>query len=525
MSRLPELERALTEAAEHQDALNGAGEQHRATADLDSTTSVGGRLRSRWRHLSRRGHVAGVLAGGLVLGAVATGSAQVAGLDPFGYLAGGGHTDRDLQPRGGPDSLVEFTSPPSSPIAWKVRVYVARNGHLCMNGGRARPGDPNPGYSLSCSDSDEVAQSLLDPKLAGRTLTTNTVIGGSQRHPKTTLVFGVVADGAPGFDVGTAPEAEGTPSTQATGQLKLPIDRTARGLSAEGAALVKTFPAELTLRVHAAVVDLSPEVTESGDLIVHEEPSADGERARLLAMDFVRWQKTHSAKGPAREQLTDRLPDPVSGATSLMKRLVPAFARRKTGVDPLPKRLVDRELRRYAAQPGGARRLRVSGEGAGLGTVWAVPGGMAVDGVPRDRFDGVLCLAGALPQRGCHPLTKARPMLPALEAVTCARGLPHDRFLVWAFVPAGATRATVRYAGGATRTFRARDLLVLLRPKSAPRVTAVEWTGPKLERRERTKYPSNSATARCAGPNGPEKTFIDLRQSATSSGLSMWSAN
>lgn len=521
MTRLPDLERSLIEAASRLDGEAPAT----VTEPAHGPTGLG----ARWRRLSRRGHVMGVLAGGLVLGAVATGSAQVAGLDPFGYLDRFARTDSNLAPREGPNSIVELAGAPGAARAWLARAYVTRDGHLCVTGGRAQTNESVTDGGMSCADSDEVAQSLLDPQLAGRTFTSHTVVLGTQAHPRRAVVYGVVPDGAAGFEVATqvGAGASAVSAQPAAGVLRFPVDKTSKGLSPAGYALVKSFPDDLTLRLYAVEVDLPADVTASGDLIVHEEPTTDEQApARLLAMDFSRWERTHSTRGPAREALTERVPEPVEGATAMQRSQFPFLVRPRARGDRLPARLLTRTLKRYKAQPAAARRLAVTGQDAAtIGPVWAVPGGSPESTGSVQRFDSMLCLAGATAVEGCEALARRHPMTKALEAVTCAPGLPHDRFLVWGLAPAGATRARVDFADGTSTTLKVRDLLVLVRPKTAPRVASVTWTGPKLSKREKTKFPKDSATARCAGARGPEGTYIDLRESATSSGLSMWSAN
>lgn len=521
MTRLPELERLLVDAAERLDASTHAGvdavpdDRHETDAANAST------LRARWRRMGHRGHVASVLAGAFVFGAVATGSAQVAGLDPFAYLSRFERHDSRLAPSGKPGESVVVASPAGAERAWQARAYVSRNGDVCLTAGRARTSPTSGGSSLGCWHSDELAATIERPGTGG-VVSSFAVVKGSQNRPRRLVAYAIASDRAPAvtFAVDRRTTAKGQPSVD---RLHVPVDRSPDGLSAAGRKRVAELPETLSLRLHAVEVPAPRQTRPSADVFLPErtQTAPDG-TVQVRVTTYTTWSAEPGAEAaePRSSSVLERLPAPVKGASEKLQALVPALRRARREDDAVPARFITHDDRRFAIQPDAARRLRPIGANP-LGHVWVVPGGTMRDMPPNDRVRGSYCLVGAEPIHRCESVFD-QSWLKRVEVAVCAPGLPHGKHLVWALVPRGATHATVTLADGTSSTEPVRDLLALVRPATAPRVTAVVWTGPKLNVRHATRYPPQTATARCAGPEGPEGTFIELKESTDASSLHAW---
>ena len=511
MTRLPDLHRTLVEAA--------ARLEESATATSPAATATrGGTLRARWRRMSRRGHVAGVLVGGLVLGAVATGSAQVAGLDPLGFDRHG-KTDPALALSGDPMGSVNVTSAPGAAISWRVNAWVTRNGKVCVTGGRVNPErHRRDEYLYFCQTSDRAAQAVLDTKLPSRAIVGAMQLGVPSMKPKHALAFALTAEDAPGVEFQVAAPARLT-TRPPSAPLRVPVDRSTTGLSPAGARFVRSLPPELHLRLTVAQVESDVPLVTGGDLAAYEMP--DRPRAELAQVHVTSqsaWKPAHGDPQFGRiNSLLEREPQPAEHQTRRQEQTYPVLTRPRGAEDEIPAAAMPRGwiadvLHRGRIQLKLSHRLRVSGEGD-LGPIWIAPGGLEPDfTVPS--LDGKLCLVGPRVLTDCTA-TPADGRRPDVEAVVCAPGLPRDQFLTWAHVPARATRVRVTYADGTTASYAAGDLLVLLRPRTKPLPTSIDWSGPGGYRKhERGPFPSDAAAKVC----GTGKTrYWELRRSATTS--------
>lgn len=515
MTRLPDLERQLIDAAERLEHGPGGAR----------TGSGQPSLRARWKRMSRGGHVAGVLAGGLVLGAVATGSAQVAGLDPFGYLSRFEQYDPDRAPTGRTGQQVELRSPAAADRPWLVRAFVARNGDVCLTGGPAQTASGSGGSGLGCSSSEELAD------LLSRRQSTSYVdwspLQGTQDDPRKVLVYTL----APTSVTGVTVQSDGSPGIRATmsdAVLNVPVDHSPAGLSEAGRRALARLPKELTLHLHAAEL-AAPQGARRTDPLFIPAPAHGLNRSAVAAVTvttYERWAKTADATADRRRRdhgnVLERIPEPVPGASTLVRRLIPAFGRSRDAGDTMPSRMLSRDMRRRRAQPADSRRLRPVDD-RGLGPIWIVPSGQPADAPERFRSDDGFCLVGPAALTAQQTCTTIRSRVPRVEAVICAKGMAPDQTLVWALVPRRMTRATVVLTDGTSTTQPVRDLLLLPRPRTAPRVKQIIWTGPNAtELRHDTRYPPQTDSARCAGPNGPEGTIVDLRESLDGSGYLAW---
>ncbi len=161
---LPELERELHGAAQRLDA---SGCPRRAVV--------------------RAGCTAGALFG-VILATTGVGAAaaRVAHLGPFEYLDGLGRQNPKLAA-----ASTITVDPGGETPAWKAIAYLNRINQLCITGGardprtnpNMRPTEQNlnnpPISGTTCADSDEIAQSLVDPNRPGATFAANSPLDGS----------------------------------------------------------------------------------------------------------------------------------------------------------------------------------------------------------------------------------------------------------------------------------------------------------------------------------------------------------
>lgn len=504
MTRLPDLERALIEAAERLDA-GPAATAHGARERTG--------LRGRWKRMSRRGHVAGILAGGLVLGAVATGSAQVAGLNPLGFDAGG-KTDPALALSGDPLGSVNVTSPPDSARRWRVNAWVARNGKLCVTGGLVdRSADDRSEFIYFCRTTDRAAQEVLSTDFPTRAIVGAVQLGAPSMRPRQALAFALTPTDAPHAEFVSSPPAKVQTSEQRP-VLRVPVDRSTAGLSLAGARFVRSLPAELNLRLTVAEVDSPTPIATNGDLAAFEAPGRTrSEVAQIHVTSQAAWKRLHPGADDGQvDPLLERDPQPVEHQTRRQEQTYPVLTRPRQRGDAIPGSMITPTLQRGRIQTRLSHQLRVSGEGS-LGRIWIAPGAVHSSWTARS-LDGQVCLVGPRVLSGCHP-TPADGRRPDVEAVICAPGLDRRQFLTWAHVPAGATQVRVTYADGSSARYATGDLLVLLRPRSKPLPTRIEWSGPAgYAKTERGPFPPDAASKVCGTG---QARYWELRRSASSS--------
>ncbi len=505
MTRLPDLERALIEAAERLDADARVTAAHRGREH--------GGLRARWARMSRRGHVAGILAGGLVLGAVATGSAQVAGLNPLGFDVQG-KTDPALALSGDPLGSVNVTSAPDSARQWRVNAWVARNGKLCVTGGLVdRSADDRSEFIYFCRTTDRAAQEVLSSDFPTRAIVGAVQLGAPSMRPRQALAFALTPIDAPDVEFAAASPAKVRTSDQRP-VLRLPVERSTSGLSPAGARFVRSLPAELNLRLTVAEVDSPAPIATNGDLAAYEAPGrARSDVAQIHVTSQAAWKRLHPRSDYGRvDPLLERDPQPVEHQTHRQELTYPVLTRPRHRGDAIPTSMITPALQRGRIQTRLSHQLRVSGEGS-LGRIWIAPGAMHADST-APSLDGRVCLAGPRVLSGCHS-TPADGRRPDVEAVMCAPGLDRQQFLTWAHVPAGATQVRVTFADGSTARYATGDLLVLLRPRSKPLPTRIDWSGPAgFAKAERGPFPADAASKRCGTG---QARYWELRRSASSS--------
>lgn len=476
--------------------------------DADRTT---GRLRQRWRHLGHRGRVMSVFAGGLVFAAAATGSAQVAGLDPWGRLVGQGRIDPELRATAEPGRSVglRVADAPGRP-GWELRAYVTRSGRLCVVGaGRGGEG------LYRCFTSDRAAAVLTGRPRSGPQLVSVTQTGAPSMHPTHLVAWGLTEWNAPPprFVVpeGTSIRVQGVESP-----LRVDVDHSTAGLSRRGRAVLSTLPQQLTLRLTVAELTRTrPAFTGDMIAVASTAPTATGAPSpttpALTTIEITSastWSRAHRRPWGASDDGTlDRSSLPVRGPTAVQRATFPVLARPRRDGDAIPRSALTVDLRHARIAKNASRRARVTGEGS-LGPVWLVPGALN-HGITVPLIEGLLCVAGPRPISACTTSTPQGD-LPEPAAVICAPGLPKGRSLVWAFVPAQAERARVTFDDGTKTTYPAADLLLLVRPRAAARAVKIEWSGPRgFARMSRVRFPRDANRAVCGRGQAPH--YWDLR--------------
>ncbi len=454
-------------------------------------------LRRRWRRLGRRGRVTGVFAGALMLSAVATGSAQIAGLDPWGKLVGQDRIDPQLRPTSQRDESigVRVADAPGRP-GWELRAYVTRSGDLCVVGaGRGGEG------LYRCFASDRAAAVLAGRRRSGPPLVGVVQTGVPSMRPTRLVGWALTPWDAPPPAFGT-PRGSAVDLHQVDQPLRVAVNHSPEGLSNRGRALLKRLPDELTLRL--TVVELvRTRPTFTGDMIAVPSSTPAGQRdATVEITSAADWQRVHGQPWvTSYDDTLDRSAVPVRGATASQRKAFPALARPRQPGDAIPSSALTMDLRGSRVALGASRRLRLTGEGS-LGPAWLVPGAIRQE-ITVPTIDGLVCIAGPLPISGCTPSTP-QGELPEPTAVICAPDLPKGQSVVWAFVPARAERARVSFSDGSSREYPSGDLLALVRPRSAARPTSVEWSGPGgFSRTVRVRFPRDADRAICGRGAAP----------------------
>ncbi len=294
-----------------------------------------------------------------MLSAVATGSAQIAGLDPWGKLVGQDRIDPQLRPTSQRDESigVRVADAPGRP-GWELRAYVTRSGDLCVVGaGRGGEGL----YRCFC----------LRPRGRGARRTTAKRTAARRRCADRRAVDAADASGRVGA------HSVGRPATGLRHSPRLrsrsPPGRStaarrgqslARGLSNRGRALLKRLPDELTLRL--TVVELvRTRPTFTGDMIAVPSSTPAGQRdATVEITSAADWQRVHGQPWvTSYDDTLDRSAVPVRGATASQRKAFPALARPRQPGDAIPSSALTMDLRGSRVALGASRRLRLTGEG------------------------------------------------------------------------------------------------------------------------------------------------------------------
>lgn len=496
MSLLKDLEHELLVADEQLDR-DAPGE----TPELPqhATESVGP-LRHRWRRLSRRGRTISIIAGTVTLAGVATGSAEVAGLDPWSKLVREDRIAPGLRPTTSSDGSIGVrVEATSDRPGWELRAYVARDGRLCVvAAGRGGEG------VYRCFTSDRAAAVLAGRAESGPPLTGVTQTGPPTMRPTRLVAWALTEWDAPQPRF-AAPDGSNVQVSVIEPPLLVDVDRSPAGLSRRGRTLVKTLPRELKLRLTVAEFTRTRPAFSADMIAVPSTPARTRGAAAATKIEVtsaMTWRREHG--GPwtvSDDQVLDRSNVPVRGSTPMQRRTFPVLARPRHSGDVMPASAVTADLREGRVAISQSRRLSTTGQGD-LGPVWLVPGGVRTSfTVPT--IDGQVCLGGPAVISGCVP-TNVQGLLPEPQAVICTPGLARGYELVWAFVPAEAERGDVEFADGTSRAFPAGDLLVLVRPRSAPRLKLVRWRGPRdFTQTIRVRYPTDAGRAICGRGQAP----------------------
>ncbi|MEN0012379.1 MAG: hypothetical protein AAGC46_03380, partial [Solirubrobacteraceae bacterium] len=418
-------------------------------------------------------------------------------------------------PKAAPVSTITL-QPPGDDPAWQARAYLNGLDQLCITGGPRDPRKdpyakgtekhPNnaPQNGTMCSDSDSIAQTLLDPTRPGASFATSSELDGSlQGHscrvshrsgrcipvktdpPTHLLVYGIRSAGAPAPVVRWYSRS-GTPGApiamQASAQhLHMAVDKSPDGLDASERALVATFPDRLDLVLWAARVPIPHGITWPQVLFSDDFPGGVGDDATIEmigSVDMGRLIQRVEKSGWKYRRGISRDDPPVVTLSAAAHRWVGAFARARSTADAVPERLHTDWAVRDRFGFAVSRKLHVVG--GGLPDMWIAPGGWPEDTgrTEAERTDQV-CLLGSPLITQCKAGLR-RWKRPLVEAVSCAqpgRGFPMPLpggTLVWALTPPGAKRVELQGPGGRNEILPAGDLLAVRRPVDA-RVTRIVW--------------------------------------------------
>lgn len=415
-------------------------------------------LRSRWRRMTRRGHVMALLGSALTLGVVATGSAQVAGLDPFAFL-----TERDaprypvleLDVRAAPHvpKAVASTSIPSG--EWHAVAYLSRDKQVCAVAGQSRKG-----LGAVCTRSSEFAAGLTGHG-QGRLIVTSSPVsqdGGLRNR----LVYGAVDARVRELTVSVGEQT--LPVAISDEPAELPIDRRTEGLTAEGRAIVEQLPAKVRVRAFLVAVEI-PAGDEPGASVSVVAPGEQPVAGRIgLHVDLP--DVSPSTTEPRTHNPLARYRTPPEAATAVQIAAVPALGRPPAAdaLDGLPQ--LDERLKLAGAARDQARRLNVTGE-PGPDPVWVLPAPGQICTLSRNES-----------LTGCRPDELSSSPNGDLGTSMCGGGLSPDERLLWGFPPAGTKTARLSYADGRRLEQAVGDLVVVLRDRRAERLTSIAWSKP-----------------------------------------------
>lgn len=475
---LPELEAQLVEAARRLDAsAEGAPTQRRRW----------------WRHGSSLIAIAAVGLGASVA------VARVAEIGPFAYLDR--YTERN--PKLTPTSVITV-QPHGLEPAWQARAHIDRLGQLCITGGprdlrtnpdavpTSRVQDNPPSAGMTCADSDEIAQRLVDPDWPGATFSGSVPLDGRLNnsgvyvvktkdgwkpgHPTRMLVYTVAAAGLTPV-VRWGPTGAAIPMQRSEREIQFAVDKRPEGLNARERQLVASYPDTLDVALWAAEVKV-PKGVEHAQVLMPSEfvpHGVDDATVELVGLaDARRLIREARAQNWRYAPHISRDPMPVRSETPSQRRRIAAFARPRTARDAVPERLRTDTHARDRVQYAASRRLSIAG--GGIGAAWIAPGG-APESLPWPIAQDRTCVVGApiLGQCKGKPRSERKPVV---ETIICARLQRSAReTLVWALSPPGATRVTATGPGTRRQTFDAAELVAVRRSRDE-RVSRLTWTWP-----------------------------------------------
>lgn len=493
---LPKLEAQLVDAARRLDA---------------STEGAAAPRRRWWRHGWTLLTLAVV---GLGTGVAV---ARVAEIGPFAYL--GRYTERN--PKLAPTSVITVEPAGTAP-AWQARAHVDGLGQLCITGGprdiRTNP-DPKPvngkrndppSAGMTCADSDEIAQRLVDPNWPGATFSSNVPLDGRLNNngvfvvktkdgwktgpPTRILVYTVAAAGlTPVVRWGATGAA--IPMQRSEEQIRFVVDKRPDGLNAVERRQVASYPDTLDIALWAAEVQVPrgvdhPQVLFPSEFVPHGVDDATVEVAGLA--DVRKLVREGREQGWKYRRHISRDAAPVRSETASQRRRIAAFARPRTSRDTVPRRFRTEAQAGQRVQYAASRRLSIAG--GGVPAAWLVPGGIP-ETLPWPMEDDRTCLLGSPLFGQCKGKPRA-VRKPIVETVVCARSLNDERrTLVWALSPPGADRVIVSGPGTRRQQFDAAELIAVRRPLDQ-RISSLTWTSPD-GRPVTVKAPWPKRTPRC----------------------------
>lgn len=461
---------------------------------------------------------------GIVTMGAGVAAARVAHVGPFGYL--------DRFEGGNPKlraTAVASVQAPGDEPTWRAVATINHLGQLCITGGPrdertnpdAKPTATNlnnpPAASTTCADSDEIAQTLVDPGWPGASFASGAPLDGSisdngnvfrrtksgkmvpvgPRTPTTRmLVYAARSADAPAPVVqwnGTR-----TPMQRSATQLLLKVDHRPQGLSAADLAKVRSYPDEIPIVLWAAELPVHaeqelPQVVYPGELPPHGIADNTIEVLTIKAMDQLLQQGRRDGWKYVRH--IDRAPTPVRHASADQRRLFAAAARVRHPADAIPARLQSEELLHFRAAFGDARRLTIAGGGL-AGPVWFVPGAMPEE-MAITSLEDATCLAGE-PILGQCKFGAHRWKRPLVEAITRTRGLPKGESLVWALTPPGTTRVDVLGPRDRVEHLDPAELIAIRRPQ-ADRITRLVFRRAAGDETVRVQWPKPLGKQRFPG--------------------------
>jgi hypothetical protein len=447
--------------------------------------------------------------------------ARVAHLGPFSYLDRFGASNPKLAAA----SVIDV-EPAGPEPAWKAVALINKIGQVCITGGprdprtnpSARPTEKNlnnpPAAGLTCADSDEIAQTLVDPDWPGATFAGSTALDGSpdvnqgrmdskgrfvplsRDYPTRALVYAIAPKGLTPV-VRWGASGTPTPMVPSAEHLRLRVDKSPEGLSSAEYRLVSTYPDEIDIVLWAAPTDYPRGVTQAqvafpAELAPH---GVDDATVEMISVDdLMRLDREGRASGWKYQRGIRRDPVPVKREAAAQRAKIAAFARPRTAADDVPAKYRPKFYSEFQrVQYAASRRLSIAG--GGVPRAWLAPGGLTPDREFGDQPGDLTCPLGPRILGDCkHGAVNWKH--PLVEAVSCSRAFQPGESFVWALSPPGATRIELVHGGRPAERLAAAELVALRRDRAA-QPTAIRWVIPDGKTTTvRVPWPKTGA-ARC----------------------------
>lgn len=470
--------------------------------------------------------------------------ARVAEVGPFAYLGRFGADN----PKTAPVAAITV-QPAGAEPAWQAIAVVDKLGRLCFTGGPRDPrtspktgpterdlnNPPQAGYTCS-DDSDEAAETLVDPDYPGATFGGSSPFNGSpdagrgavgadgkfrsvpQSNPTTKLVVYAVAPA----DLGTVAArwstgGEPIPMQRSKGHLRLKVDKSPEGLDPDEQAQVARYPDTLDLVLWAAVVDIpegvkQPQVSFPAELPPHGVP--DNVVELLDGNDMTRLYEEGKKSGFRYDRGITREPAPVKRESAAERKTIGAFARPHSESDDVPTAERPHFLaERNRVQYGASRKLSITGGGLD-GEVWLVPGALREEAQLGGGPTEVVCTLGPAILGQCK-YNVGRWKEPLVEAVTCAQSFATGETFVWALTPPRTKRIELLRDGAVPEELPLGELIALRR-QYADQPTSIRWYL-EGDQQVTTKVPWAKQGVAVCGKKAPAYTGLRLDNAGTSS--------